>query len=252
MVDSIQRFRPLQHKFPRFFEWISSHRQIIEEFDGSAWASDDWAKRVTPAAIEAIFKRPMPDDYYRFLRAFCYTEVVRESLGERVYGDIGVDPMEAIQLARGKSPREIKITRYDAQPEEFYPFAQLGCDGVSYDFCFLDDGSYVIAYFSPMDFDDEVPWLFPDMESFLIWKVLSALQGMEEVDEVRREALERMRLGPEFREGTCVDCAVYPTAFDLEIPVVDSCEYADACRELVHQIVRAGKLPVLERWVSTS
>ena len=128
----------------------------------------------------------------------------------------------------------------------------LGCGGVTYDFCFLDDGSYVIAYFSPMDFDDEVPWLFPDMESFLTWMVLSALQRMEEVDEIRRMALERMRLGPEFKEGTSVDCAVYATAFDLDVPVVDSCEYADACRERVRELVQSGKLSVLEKWLSTS
>jgi hypothetical protein len=244
---ALQTFETLRDAYPRFYAWVSSNQDVITEFDPGRWESPDWQRRVTPRAVTRVFGRPMPKDYFRFLRAYCYAEERKRLLGIESSGGMHVYPREAARLAEGEEAKAITVFRYDAQPEEFYPFAVMGVDGVSYNFYF-DGDDFVVVYFSPMDFDDQVPFCYPDMDSFLIDQILGSLDRIEP-DAVRKQELEQLSIRPEFREGTCLDCAVVIKAFKLRFTQIRRELFQDECMNRVRSLVRSGKMPLLRQWV---
>ena len=188
----------------------------------------------------------MPEKYFRFLRAFCYAEKHKRLLGIECQGGMHIYPETVARLAEGEEVETITPFRYSSQPEEFYPFAIMGVDGVSYNFYF-DGDEYVVVYFSPMD-SEEVPFCYPDMESFLIDRILGSL-ALLEPDEFYKKTLESYGIEAEFPEATCLDCAVFMTAFRLQITTTDQERFQNECRDRVKSGVQAGKLPLLRQWL---
>ena len=244
--SAFERLAKHRGDYPKFFAWVSSNPQVVVDFDCGRWESPAWENRVTPQALAQIFGRPMPEEYFRFLRAYCYAEARKNLLGLSAEGGLHVDPVEAFRLAEGEEAGAISILRYDVQPEEFYPFAQMGVDGVSYNFYFDGDG-FVVVYFSPMD-ETQVPFFYPDLESFLIDEILAALDRMEPDEALRRE-LDRMGIGTNFREGTCLDCITFIEAFGLDLPTIKREQFGELCKERVRSMVRSGKFSHLKRWI---
>lgn len=224
-------FETLKTSHPTFHDWVCSHCQVVEAFRPSQWASPIWAERVDDWRIAQIFGRSMPEEYFRFLFAYCHASAWEDRL-DMHEGGLSIDPIEALELVDGEPWNRIRPFRYHDQPAEFHPFAQMGVGGVSYNFWSLDADRHVIAYHAPSDHAHPVPYLYPDMAAFLTHRILGALDRLEP-SEAERRSLESRGLRPRFRDASALECAVYIAAFGLAIEAEDPGAFGDACTKSV-------------------
>lgn len=239
--------------YPRFGEWIARHQSRVDAFDPERFYLPGWAERVTHKAIEETFGRAFPDEFFRLARAYSF--IVAMNSGQRGLSTVLLDLGCAEALASGERHQ---VNRYHNQPAELYPFGEMGVDGVSYNFCF-DDQGYAVVYFSPTD-DKNVPWCYPTVRDFVASRILRDLPMFESIQngEGVEEFVESFGIETESPRGELsheeimreldpkyLEISILAKGLGIDLTFRPPKNWRDRLTDSIRALVRQGRFPTL-------